>query len=175
MLSRVQLFETPWTVDFVHRLLQAGILEWAAILQGIFPTRGSNLGLLHCRQILYHQSHQVSPLILPPSKHTHTHTLQSTDMHMLRHLLTHEYTCAHTLTHLTSLLVRLSWPLNCLDAKRLKCLDATASRPPHSPPRKADRPPHRVPAVRAPSSLQPERTLGNANHTFEGRGTERKN
>ena len=24
------------------------------LLQGIFPTQGSNLGLLHCRQILYH-------------------------------------------------------------------------------------------------------------------------
>ena len=26
------------------------------LLQGIFPTRGSNLGLLHCRQTLYHLS-----------------------------------------------------------------------------------------------------------------------
>ena len=30
-------------------------------LQVIFPTHGSNLGLLHCRQILYHLSHQGSP------------------------------------------------------------------------------------------------------------------
>ena len=29
-----------------------------SLLQGIFPTQGSNLGLLHCRQILYHLSHQ---------------------------------------------------------------------------------------------------------------------
>ena len=29
-----------------------------ACLQGIFPTQGSNLYLLHCRQILYHLSHQ---------------------------------------------------------------------------------------------------------------------
>ena len=28
------------------------------LLQGIFPTEGSNLGLLHCRQILYCLSHQ---------------------------------------------------------------------------------------------------------------------
>ena len=28
-----------------------------ALLQGIFPTQGSNPGLLHCRQILYHLSH----------------------------------------------------------------------------------------------------------------------
>ena len=27
------------------------------LLPGIFPTQGSNLGLLHCRQILYQQSH----------------------------------------------------------------------------------------------------------------------
>ena len=30
-------------------------------LQGIFLTQGSNLGLLHCRQILSHLSHQGSP------------------------------------------------------------------------------------------------------------------
>ena len=34
-----------------------------SLLQGIFPTQGSNLGLLHCRQILYHLSHQGSPVI----------------------------------------------------------------------------------------------------------------
>ena len=28
------------------------------LLQGIFPAQGSNPGLLHCRQILYWQSHQ---------------------------------------------------------------------------------------------------------------------
>ena len=33
------------------------------LLQGIFPIRGSNLGLLHCRQILYHLIHQGSPSI----------------------------------------------------------------------------------------------------------------
>ena len=31
------------------------------LLQGIFPTQGSNLGLLHCRRILYQLSHQGSP------------------------------------------------------------------------------------------------------------------
>ena len=39
----------------VHKILQARILEWVCylLLQGIFPTQGSNLGLLHCRWILY--------------------------------------------------------------------------------------------------------------------------
>ena len=32
-----------------------------ALLQGIFPTQGSNPGLLHCRWILYHLSHQGIP------------------------------------------------------------------------------------------------------------------
>ena len=31
------------------------------LLQGIFPTQGLNLGLLHRRRILYHLSHQGSP------------------------------------------------------------------------------------------------------------------
>ena len=31
------------------------------LLQGIFPTQGSKPGLLHCRQMLYHLSHQGSP------------------------------------------------------------------------------------------------------------------
>ena len=35
-----------------------------ALLQRIFPTQGSNPGLPHCRQILYHLSHQGSPRIL---------------------------------------------------------------------------------------------------------------
>ena len=34
------------------------------LLQGIFPTQGSNPGLLHCRRILYQLSHQGSPIDL---------------------------------------------------------------------------------------------------------------
>ena len=47
----------PYTV---HGILQARILEWVAtpLLQGIFLTQGLNLGLLHCKHILYHLSHQ---------------------------------------------------------------------------------------------------------------------
>ena len=32
-----------------------------SFLQGIFPTQGSNLGLLHCRQTLYYLSHREAP------------------------------------------------------------------------------------------------------------------
>ena len=43
----------------VHGILQARILEWVAfpVSRGFFPSRGSNLGFLHSRQILYHLSH----------------------------------------------------------------------------------------------------------------------
>ena len=35
-----------------------------SLLQGIFPTQGSNQGLLHCRQILYQLSHRESPRMM---------------------------------------------------------------------------------------------------------------
>ena len=35
-----------------------------ALLQGIFPTLGSNPGLLHCRPVLYQLSHQGSSQLL---------------------------------------------------------------------------------------------------------------
>ena len=53
--------QPPWTDYTVHGIFQARILESvASLLQGIFPTQGSNPGLLHCRQILYQLSHQGS-------------------------------------------------------------------------------------------------------------------
>ena len=42
----------PW--DFPGRNAGVGC---PSLLQGIFQTQGSNLGLLHYRQILYHLSH----------------------------------------------------------------------------------------------------------------------
>ena len=44
----------------VHGIFQAGVLECHVFLQGIFLTQGLNLGLLHCRQILYCLSQQGS-------------------------------------------------------------------------------------------------------------------
>ena len=49
----------------VHGILQVRILEWVAISfsKRIFLTQGSNLGFLHCRQILCHLSHWGSPIL----------------------------------------------------------------------------------------------------------------
>ena len=62
---KILLFVTPWTVA-----CQASPWDSAgkntgggshSILQGIFLTQGLNSGLPHCRQVLYHLSHQRSP------------------------------------------------------------------------------------------------------------------
>ena len=48
----------------VHGILQARILTSVGchfLLQRIFPTQGWNPGLLNCKPILYHLSHQGSP------------------------------------------------------------------------------------------------------------------
>ena len=67
-LSRVRLFATPWTEeptrflrpwDFPSKNTGAGC---HFLLQEIFPTQGLNPGLPQCRQMLYHLSHQGSPL-----------------------------------------------------------------------------------------------------------------
>ena len=63
-LNRVQLFggtlKVPLSVGFSRQEYWSG-LPCHALLQGIFPVQGSNPGLLHYRQILYHLSHLGSP------------------------------------------------------------------------------------------------------------------
>ena len=66
LLSRVRLFETPWTVayqappwNFPGKSTGVGC---CFLLQGIFLTQGLNPGLLHYRQMLYHLRHQGSPI-----------------------------------------------------------------------------------------------------------------
>ena len=72
MLSCSVMSDSLWP----HRLLPTRLLcRWNSpgkntgvsshfLLQGILPTQGSNPGLSHCQQILYHLSHQGSPRIL---------------------------------------------------------------------------------------------------------------
>ena len=45
----------------IYGILQARILEWVALLQGAFPTQGSNSGLPHHRWIRYQLSHKGKP------------------------------------------------------------------------------------------------------------------
>ena len=50
---------SPWNSPGQNTGVGSVSLFW-----GIFPTQGSNLGVLHCRQILYQLSHKGSPRIL---------------------------------------------------------------------------------------------------------------
>ena len=67
-LRRVWLFGTPWAVahqaplsmEFSRKNTGVGS---HSCLQGIFPTQGSNPGLLHYRQILYYLSHPLHTAI----------------------------------------------------------------------------------------------------------------
>ena len=58
----------PWQLHRLYSLCNSpgqntGVGS-CSLLQGIFPTQGSNPGLSHCRRILYQLSHQGSPRIL---------------------------------------------------------------------------------------------------------------
>ena len=66
--SHVLLFATAWTVACQAPLVLGFPMQeyWSGcnvLLQGLFLTQGSNLCLLHCRQILDPLSYLGSPLI----------------------------------------------------------------------------------------------------------------
>ena len=69
-LSYAQLFATPWTaahqaslsMRFSRQEYQSGLPFPSP---GVFPTQGLNLGLPHCRQILYQLSYKGSPVLNP--------------------------------------------------------------------------------------------------------------
>ena len=76
-LSCFRLFVTPWTAARQGPLSVefSRILEWVAIsaLQGFFSTRGYNLGLRHCRQIVFNPlSHQGNRKTSGKGKNTST-------------------------------------------------------------------------------------------------------
>ena len=68
---------TPWTIAYQAPLSMEFPRKNIAVschflIQGTFPNQGSNLGLFHCRQILYQLSHQGSP------ENNHTRTIKGT-------------------------------------------------------------------------------------------------
>ena len=63
LFSHVRLFATPWTIQSMEFSSQNTGVGNLSLLQGIFPTQGSNPGLLNCRWILYQLSHKGNPRI----------------------------------------------------------------------------------------------------------------
>ena len=64
-----------WSHSVMSDILRPNPPGWntgvdsCSFLQGIFPTQGSNPGLLHCGQIFYQLSHKGSPRILEWATH----------------------------------------------------------------------------------------------------------
>ena len=72
VLSHVRLFATLWAVGHQAHLSMDSLgkntrVGCHAQLQSVFPTQGLNLGLLHCRQILYHWAIREAPIPAPVS------------------------------------------------------------------------------------------------------------
>ena len=63
LLSHIWLFTTPCTIRSMEFSRQNNRVGSPSLLQGIFPTQGSNPGLPQCRQILYQLRHKGSPRI----------------------------------------------------------------------------------------------------------------
>ena len=65
----------------VHGIIQIRLLEWVDIpfFRGIFPTQGSNPGLLHCWQILYQLSYKGIPVLKWTVNNVHLCTLKLKD------------------------------------------------------------------------------------------------
>ena len=57
--------QSPLSMDSPGKNTGVG---YRALLQGIFSTLGLNLGLLHCRKILYNLSHLKNKVSLPQGK-----------------------------------------------------------------------------------------------------------
>ena len=73
LLSRFWLLVTPWAIQSIQfsrsEYWSTGVFQNTGVgslslLQGIFPTQGSNPGLPHCRRILHQLSHKGSQRML---------------------------------------------------------------------------------------------------------------
>ena len=75
-LSHARLFMTPWIVAYTKLLCPWDFQGKSTgvgchfLLQGIFPTQGSNPGLSHCRQMLYRLSQLGRVLLHKPEQIT---------------------------------------------------------------------------------------------------------
>ena len=50
-------YDYSYSMELGERVFENTEVGSLSLLQGIFPTQGSNRGLLHCRQILYQLSY----------------------------------------------------------------------------------------------------------------------
>ena len=106
--------ECPW--NFLGQNTGVGSLS---LSQGIFPTQGSNPGLLHCRQILYQLSHKGSAtrfLFAPAGRGPGAVSASSRDASFLgRVMWTLKFKkCQKSLKFLLIIVLRLACPCRCV-------------------------------------------------------------
>ena len=85
------------------------------LLQGIFPTQGSNLHLLHrlhWQAVLYHQCHLGSPMcvcvcVCDTHMYIHTHTFTLSNIHMYMCVCKYIYVCINI--HFLAADSKVSW------------------------------------------------------------------
>ena len=121
--SYVWVFATPWPVacqaplsmEFPGKITGVGS---HSLLQGIFSTQASNLGLLHFRQILYHLSHQGSPS--PVCHYNPTTSLTTSSYKDAQSLMSWSCSCPAPPTKETELSIWLQFTSNhCLNCAQL--------------------------------------------------------
>ena len=61
MITVPSSVRAKWVFVFLRKIYKNPGVSCHSLLQGIFPTQGLNLDLLHCRQILYHLNYREAP------------------------------------------------------------------------------------------------------------------
>ena len=80
--------QVPLSMEFSSQAYKSGL---PYLLQGIFPIQRLNLGLLHCRQILYHLNHnnssknKISPTTFSSVQFSHSVVSDSLQPHESQH------------------------------------------------------------------------------------------
>ena len=90
-----------------------------ALLQGIFPTQGSNSGLPHCRWILYHLRHQETKISTQETRY-HGHVPAETTGSS-RHWAVQASDCGSTWTRLSNMLTKVK--SSCFQSLNVKKLE----------------------------------------------------
>ena len=84
-----------------------------ALLQGISPTQGSNPGLWHCQQSLYHLSHQEAHIYVYVCIHTHIRLSWSGYLGIFNHCLLSQWIGCYIYTQLSSWTLRAKLLQSC--------------------------------------------------------------
>ena len=106
-----------------------------SLLQGIFPTQGSNPGLPHCRRILYQLSYEGSPVWPNQAPHCCLHLLAlspfTTCSLSTQDVLVSQWLCSNTHPEASTTLLTFLWASLFASAQRSQSPCQSRSVSPH--------------------------------------------